>query len=55
VVVGGITPEKMAAYFAAGADGFGLGGAVYKPGQSPAEVSSQAQAFAAALAERARA
>jgi len=55
VVVGGITPEKMAAYFAAGADGFGLGGAVYKPGQSPAEVSSQAQAFAAALAERGRA
>ena len=49
VVVGGITPEKMATYFAAGADGFGLGGAVYKPGQSAAEVAVQARAFAAAL------
>jgi len=54
VVVGGITPEKMATYFAAGADGFGLGGAVYKPGQSAAEVSTQARAFAAALTGRER-
>ncbi len=49
MVVGGITPEKMAAYFDAGADGFGLGGALYKPGQSAARVAGQAAAFVAAL------
>jgi len=52
IVVGGITPGKMAPYFEAGADGFGLGGAVYRPGQRPAEVGEQARAFAAALAGR---
>ena len=52
VPVGGITPEKMAAYRAAGADGFGLGGALYRPGQTAAEVAAQAQAFVAALGER---
>jgi 2-dehydro-3-deoxyphosphogalactonate aldolase len=50
VVVGGITPEKMAPYRAAGADGFGLGGALYRPGQSADEVAAQARAFVAALA-----
>ena len=30
--VGGITPLNMAAYVAAGASGFGLGSALYKPG-----------------------
>lgn len=49
LVVGGITPDKMAPYFAAGASGFGLGGAVYRPGQGPAEVLAQARAFTAAL------
>jgi 2-dehydro-3-deoxyphosphogalactonate aldolase len=53
VVVGGITPDKMEAYRAAGANGFGLGGAVYRPGQSAAEVSAQARAFVSALAEAA--
>ncbi len=52
LVVGGVTPEKMAPYLDAGADGFGLGGAVYKPGQSAAEVALQARAFTAALAQR---
>ncbi|HEV7661235.1 MAG TPA: 2-dehydro-3-deoxy-6-phosphogalactonate aldolase [Allosphingosinicella sp.] len=50
VVVGGITPERMAAYRAAGADGFGLGGALYRPGQSADTVEAQARAFVAALA-----
>lgn len=49
VVVGGITPEKVPAYFDAGADGFGLGGALYKPGQSAGEVRAQAGAFVAAV------
>lgn len=52
VVVGGITPDRMAGYLDAGADGFGLGGAIYKPGQSSAEVLSQARAFTAALPAR---
>ena len=49
IVVGGITPDKMPAYFAAGADGFGLGGALYQPGQTAADVAAQARAFVAAL------
>jgi 2-dehydro-3-deoxyphosphogalactonate aldolase len=52
LVVGGLTPDKMAAYFEAGADGFGLGGALYRPGQDAAQVSAQARGFVAALGER---
>ena len=46
--VGGITPETMAAYRAAGAAGFGIGSALYKPGMAAAEVALQALRFAAA-------
>lgn len=52
VVVGGISPDKMAAYRAAGADGFGLGSALYRPGRSAAEVGAAAAAFVAALEEK---
>lgn len=52
IVVGGITPERMAAYLDAGADGFGLGGALYRPGMDAAEVSARARAFVKALPER---
>ena len=52
VVVGGIDPDKMAAYRDAGADGFGLGSALYRPGQRPDEVAGQAAAFIEALGER---
>ena len=52
LVVGGISPDKMADYFAAGADGFGLGGALYRPGQAPEQIAAQARAFVAALGER---
>ena len=48
--VGGITPAGMAAYWAAGASGFGLGSALYKPGDSPATVHGKALAFRQALA-----
>lgn len=51
IVVGGITPDKMAAYRAAGAHGFGLGGAIYQPGMTPEEVTTRARAFVAALQE----
>jgi len=48
VPVGGITPDKLAAYVAAGAAGAGLGTALYRPGASAAEVSARAAAFVAA-------
>jgi 2-dehydro-3-deoxyphosphogalactonate aldolase len=54
LVVGGITPSSVAAYLDAGADGFGLGSALYRPGQPAQEVSAQASAFVAAVAGRRR-
>jgi 2-dehydro-3-deoxyphosphogalactonate aldolase len=47
--VGGITPDNMAVYRAAGATGFGLGSALYAPGRSAQAVQQQAQAFVRAL------
>ena len=44
--VGGISPGSMAAYRAAGATGFGIGSALYKPGIALAEVALQARRFA---------
>lgn len=46
--VGGITPTNMKPYLDAGAAGFGLGSAVYKPGMSAAEVGTAAAAFVSA-------
>jgi len=48
--VGGITPGNLAAYRAAGADGAGIGSALFKPGASLADLKQNAQAFAAAAA-----
>jgi 2-dehydro-3-deoxyphosphogalactonate aldolase len=48
--VGGITPVNMAPYVKAGAAGFGLGSALYKPGDSPAGVREKAAAFRTAWA-----
>lgn len=50
IVVGGVKPETMADYLAAGANGFGLGSALYRPGQGAAEVAAQARGFVEALA-----
>lgn len=47
--VGGIVPEAMAAWTAAGADGFGLGGGLYVPGRSAADVGDRARGYVAAL------
>ena len=44
--VGGIAPASMAAYRAAGADGFGIGSALYQPGRDLQAVAAAAQAFA---------
>ena len=46
--VGGITPDNMGPYLAAGANGFGLGSALYRPGDSAASVKEKAAAFVAA-------
>ena len=43
--VGGIVPESMAAYIAAGANGFGLGSALFKPGMEAAVIAANARAF----------
>ena len=49
--VGGITPERIAPYRKAGADGFGIGGALYRPGMTAAEVERGASAFVRAWRE----
>jgi 2-dehydro-3-deoxyphosphogalactonate aldolase len=50
VPVGGIAPDNMGPFLTAGANGFGLGSALYKPGQSAATTSSHAKAFINGLA-----
>lgn len=40
--VGGVAPEHFGQWLAAGADGFGLGGALYQPGDSAAIVGRKA-------------
>ncbi|WNO53560.1 2-dehydro-3-deoxy-6-phosphogalactonate aldolase [Stakelama saccharophila] len=49
LVVGGITPDNMAPWRAVGADGFGLGSALYKPRDDAASVRAAADRFVAAL------
>ncbi|KTT14465.1 2-dehydro-3-deoxy-6-phosphogalactonate aldolase [Pseudacidovorax intermedius] len=46
--VGGITPEGMPAWHAAGADGFGIGSALYKSGKAAEAVETTAREFVAA-------
>jgi 2-dehydro-3-deoxyphosphogalactonate aldolase len=50
VPVGGISPDNMGPFLTAGANGFGLGSALYKPGQSAATTESHAKAFINGLA-----
>lgn len=47
--VGGITRSNMASYRAAGANGFGIGSTLYKPGMDAGEVKRNAVEFAAAF------
>ncbi len=47
--VGGVKPDGMADWWAAGARGFGLGGDLYKPGFTPDEVHRRAVAATAAV------
>ena len=46
--VGGITPQRMAGYLQAGASGFGIGSALYKPGKPLADIGRDAAAFMSA-------
>lgn len=43
--VGGIQPQNMAAYVAAGATGFGIGGSLYQPGVDETAMRRAAEAF----------
>lgn len=45
VPVGGITPDAIQPYLAAGASGFGLGSALYRAGDDAATVAQRATAF----------
>jgi 2-dehydro-3-deoxyphosphogalactonate aldolase len=47
--VGGITPASLEAYWAAGANGFGTGSGLYRPGATASQVAAAAAAFAAAF------
>ncbi|GAW42284.1 2-dehydro-3-deoxy-6-phosphogalactonate aldolase [Brevundimonas sp. SH203] len=46
--VGGVDPDSMDGWRVAGASGFGIGSAVFKPGQSAEQTGRNAQAFVAA-------
>ena len=49
LIVGGVKPEAVGLWFEAGANGFGLGSALYKPGQTAAQVGQQARDFVTAV------
>jgi 2-dehydro-3-deoxyphosphogalactonate aldolase len=49
LAVGGITPETMAPWHAAGADGYGLGSNLYRAGKSAANVAVDAARFVAGV------
>ncbi|MFC4763170.1 2-dehydro-3-deoxy-6-phosphogalactonate aldolase [Dyella koreensis] len=49
--VGGITPDNMGPYVAAGARGFGIGSALFAPGRSVADTAERARAFATSWQE----
>ena len=49
IPVGGISPDNMQPFLDAGANGFGLGSALYRPGQSADTTAAHARAFQAGL------
>ena len=55
IPVGGLHAGNLAAYRAAGADGFGIGSALYRPGATVDEVAAKAREFVAAAAGTIRA
>lgn len=51
--VGGIEPESLGPYLAAGANGFGIGSALYKAGREVSDIEKRARHFVAAYRGRA--
>ncbi|WP_193161963.1 2-dehydro-3-deoxy-6-phosphogalactonate aldolase [Microbulbifer hainanensis] len=51
LAVGGIDTADFARYLAAGADGFGTGGSLYRPGRSADEVRARAEASVKAVVQ----
>ncbi|WP_170395862.1 2-dehydro-3-deoxy-6-phosphogalactonate aldolase [Ruegeria arenilitoris] len=49
--VGGITPDTMASYHAAGVDGYGLGSALFKPSYTLDDIRRRARAFTSVMEE----
>lgn len=49
IVVGGVTAGSVRDWLEAGADGFGLGSALYRPGQAADDTRERARAFASAV------
>jgi 2-dehydro-3-deoxyphosphogalactonate aldolase len=49
LAVGGIKPDNMRPWIDAGASGFGLGGGLYQPGQSPEDILAKARAYVEGL------
>jgi 2-dehydro-3-deoxyphosphogalactonate aldolase len=49
LAVGGMTPEGIAAWAAAGADGFGLGASLFRPGMAIDDIAAVARRFVAAI------
>ena len=49
IAVGGVTPQSIPEWRAAGADGFGLGGGLYKPGQDAQATLTKAREYVAAV------
>jgi 2-dehydro-3-deoxyphosphogalactonate aldolase len=45
LIVGGVKPDAVGIWFDAGANGFGLGSALYKPGYSADQVAGHARDF----------
>lgn len=49
LAVGGVVPDSIAGWRQAGADGFGLGSNLYRPGKAADDVARDAASFVAAL------
>ncbi len=49
LAVGGIEPATMAGYWQAGAAGFGIGSALFRPGKPLADIAADAGVFVAAM------
>lgn len=50
IVVGGVKPDTVRSWLDAGANGFGLGSGLYRPGQVAAETAAKARAYVQGLA-----